>query len=167
MSHADRDVRVARELGRAGVAANRNAIKAGELAVAANKVSARRMALGAEALRDPSGGDYAEFAKIIPEKASAISEMNVTLAFRAGDIARQAAGFSATEMAAATTFAMEIAMCRDPARLLTLQRDFALSCTARCLSHFISIGAAVMRAQGAALSPFHRASVANARRLDP
>jgi hypothetical protein len=155
----------AKDLGDSMRVAGANNRKAGETTMAAGRVVAERMNLGAAAMIDPCNADFAEFAKIIPEKTVAFSAAGMTWLQWSGEIAERIAGFAAGEMAQVAEAAAAIASCRTPAGVIAAQSRFATAWFARALAQSIALGSLTLRTQGAAMAPMHRATTANARRL--
>lgn len=155
----------ARKLGDSMRVAGANNRKAGETTMAAGRVVAERVSLGAAAMIDPRRADFAEFAKIIPEKAVAFSEAGMTWLHWSGKIAERMASFAAGEMAQVAEATVAIASCRTPAGVIAAQSRFATAWCARALAQSIALGSLTLRSQGAAMAPVHRAATANARRL--
>jgi hypothetical protein len=159
-------IRRATKLGNAIGIAGKNARKTSELAFAASQVIAKRMALGAAAMADPFNADHAEFAKIIPEKTEAFSQVGMIWLCWSSVFTDQMASFATREMATVAQAAAAMASCRTPAGVIAAQSSFAAAWFARAISQSIALGALAMRSQSAALAPVHRAATANARRLN-
>ena len=165
MKSPTRTFRRARKLGNAMSVAGTNARKTGELVKAAGHVVAKRMILGAAAVIDPVSADHVEFGKIIPEKTRTFSEAGMIWLQRSGQAAELMARFAASEMATIAQAAVAMAGCRTPADLIARQSNFATAWFSRALSQSFALAALVMRSQGAAMAPMHRAARANERRL--
>jgi hypothetical protein len=155
----------ARKLDHAARVAATNGRKSGELAVAAGHVIARRMSLAAAAMIDPLNADHVEFAKIIPEKATAFSNAGMAWLQGSSEAAARISAFAASELAIAATAAVAIAGCSTPAGAIAAQSRFATAWFARMLSQSITLGSLAMRSQRATMAPIYRAATANARRL--
>ncbi|MFA5122716.1 phasin family protein [Zavarzinia sp.] len=158
--------RNARKLNRTLHLASDNAGKTGELAVAAGRVISHRMTLGTKALMNPAAADHAEFSRMIPEKIGAFSEAGSIWLRWSGRIADQVARYVRREMALADNAVAAVAGCRSPAGLVALQQQAATDWLERVWSQSLSLGALVMRSQGAALAPVLRTATANVHRLD-
>jgi hypothetical protein len=165
MRSRTRTLRGARKLHAASRIAGTNGRKGGELAVAAGKVIAKRVALAAAAVVDPLNADHAEFARIIPEKATAFSSAGMAWLQGSSEAAQRISAFAASELATAATAALAIAGSKTPAGAIAAQRSFATAWFARVFSQSIALGSLAIKSQGAAMAPIYRAATANARRL--
>jgi hypothetical protein len=160
-----RAFRDARKIGHALRVAGTNGRKGGVLAVAAREVVAKRVALAAAAIIDPLNADHVEFARIIPEKATAFSSAGMAWLQGSSEAAQRISAFAASELAMAATAAVAIAGCKTPAGIMAAQSRFATAWFARVFSQSIALGSLAMKSQGAAMAPLYRAATANARRL--
>jgi hypothetical protein len=160
-----RALRGARKLRNAARAAGTNGRKGGELAVAARHVIAKRMTLAAAAIVDPLNADHAEFARMVPEKATAFTSAGMAWLRGSSEAAQRISGFAASELAMAATAAVAIAGCSTPAGIMAAQSRFATAWLARMVSQSIALGSLAVKSQGAAMAPIYRAATANARRL--
>jgi hypothetical protein len=158
-------LRGAKRIGNAARVAATNGRKTGELAVAAGRVVAKRVSLGAAAAIDPLNADHAEFARMVPEKTIAFSQAGMTSLRYSGEVAQRVASYAASEMAAMAAAAVAIAGCRTSAGIVAAQSRFSTAWFTRALSQSIALGSLAMRSQGAAMAPIHRTATANARRL--
>jgi len=146
-------------------AAGKTGIKSAVLAHTASRVAARRTAAGLAALNNPARADYAELARILPEKVSALNSAAFGIALRSGDFARQIIRYSSTETAKLATVAGALSTCRNPAAVAAIQAQFATAWFFRSLSHAIALNELSMRAWGGIVAPLHQAVMVNARRL--
>lgn len=165
MKSRTRAVRGTKKLGHAISAGRKSVRKTGELSMAAAQVVTRRMALGATAMIDPLNADHVEFARIIPEKITALSDAGMSWLLWSGKAAGQLSAIAANEMAIAAETTVAIASCRTPAGALAAQINFATAWLSRALSHSIALGAMTLQSQEAAMAPVHRTVTANVRRL--
>lgn len=165
MKSIDRLSRETSAMIRALSIAGRNASTGGELALASGQVIATRVALGMAGITDPVNADHRELARILPEKAKAVSAAGAVLLQRSGQIGQQATTFAVNELMATARATMAMAACRSPAALATSQSNFALGWWGRVMSQSIALSAMAVRSQREAMAPFHQAATANARRL--
>jgi hypothetical protein len=137
---------------RAGLDFAELSTKTRELAAAANTVIGERVALIAEATRNPLAADYAEFARMLPEKVTAIHQAGAALL--GGWCVLQAdVGDYILYVARAITSGRP----PSPGEVDELVE--------RTSVHATRIAASAIEAAGVALAPFHESATSNARRL--
>jgi hypothetical protein len=126
--------------------------KTGEMAAAANTVIGERVALMAKAARNPLTGDYAEFARIIPEKMAAMHQAGAALLDGWWALQRDVGDYVAYVARAMTT-----GRAPGPGDVAELME--------RTSVHGTRIAATAIDAAGVVLAPFHESATSNARRL--
>jgi hypothetical protein len=143
-----------------------NALRAGETAIAASRTIARRHDLMAEAASDPWRFADPEFSRMVTEKIAATTEAGLA------SFARAQVPVAAIDRWLRTQGEIAMAAWTEASRLTLTPRSFGLWLTltqrsvesSAVLAQAVAgVGAAVVRA---GLDPFHRATTANARRLD-
>ena len=122
--------------------------KTAEMAAAANTVVGERVALMAEAVRDPLAADYAEFARILPEKATAIHQAGAAMLDGWWTLQRDIGDYMIYVARAVTSGPNDIAELVE-----------------RTSVHGTRIAATAINAAGVVLAPFHESAMSNARRL--
>ena len=157
-------VHAANDIGATLAIASSSAAAGGELMVASGTVIALRAAMGVRGLADPANADHGELARLLPEKSEAMSASSMILLQQAGEAARRATNYALSELSAAADATTKIAAC-DPSALATLQGKLALAAFGRVMAQSIAMGTLAIVAQQAAMSPFHLAATANAKRL--
>lgn len=158
-------IHAANDIGATLAVASSGAAAGGELMVASGTVIALRMAMGVRALADPLTADHAELARLVPEKSEAVSAASIILLQQVGEAAHRATLFALDEFSAAADATTEITACGNPSALCTLPGNLALAAFGRVVAQSIAMGTLAMVAQQAAMSPFHLAATANAKRL--
>jgi hypothetical protein len=123
-----------------------------EMAVAANTVIGERVALMAEAVRDPLAADYVEFARILPEKATAIHQAGAALLDGWWTLQRDIGDYMIYVARAVTS-----GRPTEPRAIAELAE--------RTSVHGTRIGTTAIDAAGVVLAPFHQIATSNARRL--
>ncbi len=161
-THAAKATRAASD---ALLAAGLNSRASGEMLLAAGEVIGKRVALGTAAMMNPANADHAEFAMMIPEKTEAFAAAGSILTDRSMGVARYVADAASNEVSIAATTCATLATCTDPARLLSVQMEYATGWLSRTVAMTLRVGAMTLQAQGAAMAPVHEAATANARRL--
>ena len=126
--------------------------KTAEMAVAANTVIGERVALMAEAVHDPLAADYAEFARIIPEKATAIHQAGAALLDGWWTLQRDIGDYMIYVARAVTSGRPPV-----PSEIAELVERTSL--------HGTRIAATAIEAAGVVVAPFHQSATSNARRL--
>ncbi len=143
-----------------------NAKRAGETAIAASRTIARRHDLMAEAASDPWRLADPEFSRMITEKIVATTEAGLA------SLARAQVPVAAIDRWLRTQSEIAFAAWTEASRFTLTPRSLGLwlTLTQRSVESsavfaqaVAGVGAAVVRA---GLDPFHRATTANARRLD-
>ncbi|MBW4092957.1 MAG: hypothetical protein HIU82_17935 [Proteobacteria bacterium] len=146
-------------------AARRNYSQTMELTFAAAEVVFRRMTLGGFAMLDPTGGDYDEFSRMVPEKAEAFSDASSILMRRTAQIGQEVTRFVSDEIMRAAEAATAVMTTPDPAGMIAGQADAGISWAARLTTLPRAICVLALEAQAAALTPIHRAATDNVERL--
>ncbi|HLG87381.1 MAG TPA: hypothetical protein VKZ79_09325 [Alphaproteobacteria bacterium] len=126
--------------------------KAGETASASSTVIGERVALMVAAAWNPLAADCAEFARMLPEKAAAISQAGAGLLGGWWTLHRDVGDYMLYLARVMTT--CELPWPGDVAELME-----------RTLVHGTRVAASPIDAAGAVLAPFHESAVSNARRL--
>lgn len=126
--------------------------KTGEMAAAANTVIGERVALMAEAARDPLGTDYAEFARILPEKTAAIHQAGAALLDGWWALQRDIGDYMVYIARKMTSGRLPW-----PSDVAELVEQTSV--------HGTRIAATAIDAAGVVLAPFHERATSNARRL--
>jgi hypothetical protein len=136
-----------------------------ELTLAAAEVVFRRMTLGGFAMVNPAGADHDEFARMVPEKARAFSDAGSILISRAAQIGQEMTRFIGDEIRLASEAATAVIMTPDPASMIVVQADAAVSWAARLGTLPRAMCLLALEAHAAALMPIHRAATDNVERL--
>jgi hypothetical protein len=126
--------------------------KTGEMATAANRVIGERVVLMAQATRDPLAGDYAEFARMLPEKVAATQQACAALLDGAWALQRDAGDYM-------IYIARTMTNGRPPSP------SDVVELVERTSFHGAQIAAAGIDAATALLTPFHECAMSNAQRL--
>nr|WP_294516581.1 class I SAM-dependent methyltransferase [uncultured Rhodopila sp.] len=145
--------------------ASQNAIRSGDIARAATKVTAKRFALGMAGTADPLRSDHIEFARMVPEKVEAFSAASMVMLEQLVQAGRQIMRLASDEVMTTVNATMEMTACSCPASFAELQGKFARARFDRMTSSFIMMGAMVLTAQGAAMLPIQETVFANVDRL--
>jgi len=143
----------------------RAAMTAHELMSASATVILRRSAIGAAALERPTAAAFAEGSTMVTEKIAALAESGSAAAQSTADVAMAAVGYAVQEATQFGTAAGRLASCATPAAMLAMQQRVLGGFFQRFVTHSLAMGDQVMKASGAAMTPFHTAARANARRL--
>jgi hypothetical protein len=146
-------------------AATQNARCAGDIAIAASHVIAKRVALGMAAAFDPTLHDHAEFARMVPEKVAAFSGASMVMLTQSRETSQHIAHVVSREVMTTARASVEMAGCRSPAALALAQGRFARAWFGRAASQWIALGIRAFEAQSAAMAPIRQTVVANAERL--
>jgi len=126
--------------------------KTGEMATAANTVIGERVAMMAQATRDPLAGDYAEFARMLPEKVTAMHQACAALLDGWWALQRDAGDY--TIYLARTMTSGRAPSPNDVAEFVE-----------RTSFRGTQIAATAIDAATVLLAPFHECATSNARRL--
>lgn len=145
--------------------AMRTAMTAQELMTASATVIMRRSAIGAAALERPSAAAFTEGNTMVTEKLSALAESGAATAKSGTDAAMATVGYVVQEAAALGTAAGRLAACATPEAMIAAQEHLLSGFFSRLVTHNLEMGNLLLRAGSAALTPFHTAARANARRL--
>lgn len=143
----------------------RAAMTAQELMTASATVIMRRSVIGAAALERPSAAAFNEGNTMVTEKLTALAECGAATAKSGTDAALAAVGYAVQEVAALGTAAGRLATCATPQAMIEVQEHVLGGFFDRLLTHHLEMGNLMMQAGSAALTPFHTAARANARRL--
>jgi O-methyltransferase involved in polyketide biosynthesis len=146
-------------------AARRNAVSGNGLTSAAGQIVAKRLALGIAAIFDPMGADYAEFARMVPEKIEAFSASGIIVMHQVSHVSKQISRFVSDAIGTATRATIAIAASANPADMLEKQSRFAARCFQTGTSNFMAIGMLALNAQNAAMLPIQQTVSSNAKRL--
>lgn len=142
-----------------------SARKAGELTAASGEVIARRAAMGARALGQPSAAANLEAVKMVTEKSFAMARSSLAAARAAGDLSSRSATIALNETQIMAGAVAAAARCKTPMELAMVQGDYAYKAFGRMMSQGLGWASLAAVAGGAAMAPFHTAATANARRL--
>ncbi len=145
--------------------ASDNADRSGDLAKAAGGVMAKRLALGVAAAFDPLQADHAEFARMVPEKVQAFTEVGMIMLRQTEQANRQMTRFGQEELARTTRETMAMARCTNPAELVLAQTRFALGLFERASAQFVAMSMLMLSGQDAAMAPLRQTVAVNAERL--
>jgi hypothetical protein len=156
------DVRRATRLAHSTATAAR---KSGELALASGEVIARRVAMGAVALGQPSVAANTEAMTMVAEKGFAVARSGLAAAKAAGDLTSRSATLAINEAQILSRAAAEAARCKTPMELAVVQGDYAYQAFGRLMSQGLGWASLASAAGAAAMAPFHTAATANVRRL--
>jgi hypothetical protein len=126
--------------------------KTSELGAAANAVISERVALMSKAMRNPLAADYAEFARMVPEKVTAVRQAGAALM----------GGWWALQIDVGD-YMLYVARAMTSGRPPSLGEVEEL--VERTSVHGTRIAASAIEAAGVALAPFHESATSNARRL--
>ena len=124
------------------------AVRAGETLMAAHTVIGSRLGTMGAAVRSPITGDYAELAKMVPEKVEAFSRAGASLMKDAEAVQAEAG-----------------AQIRHFTALMTSGKMPTFSDLVTLTARWASISQKAAGAGGRALLPVHAAATSNARRL--
>ncbi|HYD30631.1 MAG TPA: phasin family protein [Azospirillaceae bacterium] len=141
------------------------ALAAREMAAAAGKVIGYRTALMAEALGDPVAMTNPEFTLMGSEKVEAATESAFAMADGIRALADAWNLWMATQARAAFGAAADLAACRTPLDLVTLQQRYVESVLTGSMASGSRLAVGTARLIDAGLVPLHRTAMANARRL--
>lgn len=145
--------------------AGRSSSQTLELTLAAAEVVFRRVTLGGFAMVDPGGADYAEFARMVPEKTRAFSDAGSILVSQSAQIGWEMTRFIADEVTLAAETATEILANPNPARMLATQADAGMSWAARLAALPHAMCRLALEAQAATMAPIHHVAADNVERL--
>lgn len=143
----------------------RNTLTAQELLASSATVILRRSAMGAAAMERPTAEAVLEGSTMVTEKLAAMAESGATAVRSGADAALAAVGYAVQEAAALGRAAGQVAVCATPNAVLGLQNRMLTGFFNRLLTHNLAMGSLMLQAGSAALTPFHAAARANARRL--
>jgi O-methyltransferase involved in polyketide biosynthesis len=145
--------------------ATTNASRSGDIARAAAKVIAKRVALGMAGTADPLRSDHIEFARMVPEKVEAFSAAGMVMLSQSVQVGRQIMRLASDEMMTTVHATTEMTACSCPTSLAELQGKLARAWFDRMTSSFIMMGTMVLNAQAAAMMPIQDTVFANVDRL--
>jgi hypothetical protein len=147
------------------VAATRNAGRSSDLAVAADQIVAKRVALGMAAAVDPMRADHAEFGRMVPEKLEAFAASDMAMLGQSSDAGFEITRRASDEIMNATSATLDMATCLNPMALAEAQGKFALSLLDRAAANIIAMSMLALRANDAAMAPIRETVEANVERL--
>lgn len=127
------------------------------------EVIGRRVALGALAPATPEAG--AEAARLVPEKAAALSAGALAGAGAGAEIALRAWTVTLAELDHAGRAAAALARARTPMAAGLAQANYAIGLWGRMAAAALMISGQTMRAGMVVMAPAQRVVLANARRL--
>lgn len=136
-----------------------------ELLEASGDVIARRLAIMAEAMADPSKADMAELTLMGSEKLDAMTKSARIGLNGAAVLAQTAQSMAARETATAGRALEAVMQSQNPAEMMAAQGAWAAGALSRTLEQSWAMGAAMLKLQTDALQPIHAAATANAERL--
>jgi O-methyltransferase involved in polyketide biosynthesis len=153
-------------LGEILAAANLNARRSSDLALAAGHIVAKRVALGVAGALNPLAADHAEFARMVPEKVEAFSAASLIMLQQSDKVRRTLTRLAADEMhARASAARVVLADGVTPAALATVQHRFMVAWFARASASFLAMGMLGLQAHDAAMAPIREQVAVNAGRL--
>lgn len=161
ISKTGRSISIGHALQRAGS----NAVKSGEIGVAALQVIAKRMNLGVAATIDPTNADHAEFGRMLPEKAEAFSQAGLNWVRSSGEIGTHINRVLEVEMVTLAKAMVAMSGCTTTAGVMAIQSRLVADWMTRAFSHSLTLGVLAMKSQSAAMAPIHRTVTGNVRRL--
>jgi Phasin protein len=145
--------------------ATTNASRSGDIARAAAKVIAKRVALGMAGTDDPLRSDHIEFARMVPEKVEAFSAAGMVMLSQSVQVGRQIMRLASDEMMTTVHATTEMTACFCPTSLAELQGKLARAWFDRMTSSLIMMGTMMLNAQAAAMMPIQDTVFANVDRL--
>ena len=113
-----------------------------------------------------TNADHGELARLVPEKLDAIAESSTALVDRAAQLAQQISRLAADEMLLVSRACLTLASCATPAALFAAQQGLSFAWLARMMSGAETLGTLAVRSHDDIVAPFHRATAANAARLN-
>lgn len=141
------------------------AMKASEAVGAAASVIAARAELAALHCAQPTVETGVEMGLMVTEKLGAFSEAGAAVAAGAADIAGRGARFAAQEAAEAGKAWMQLAACKTPVELMTVQTQLLTGFLGRSYAYSLGVNASAARTGEKAIAPVHKAVTANEKRL--
>lgn len=138
-----------------------------ELAEAAGRVVAARLAVLAEATADPLHADLDEMALMGTEKAVALAQSLAGLGLGLAEAGQRLMVSAEAEARHAGQAFDGLTLGDGPAGVVLAQALYALGWWERALGGALAVNASLLEAQAEALRPIHAAALANARRLGP
>ena len=145
--------------------ATRNANRGNDLATAAGRIIARRVALGMAAALDPMQADHAEFERMIPEKMEAFSAAGRIMLQKSNQAGEQIIHLASDAFTTATQATVAMTQCTCPATMAWTQSAFAMAWFEKAASNLMAMGMLALGAQEAAMVPFQQIIAANTERL--
>jgi hypothetical protein len=145
--------------------ARQNASRGNDIAKAATKIIAKRMALGLAAALDPVHSDHVEFARMVPEKVEAFSAASMIMLKQSGEASQQIISLASEEIMTTARATIEMTGCSGPFACAEAQSRFVHAWLSRVSSSLNAMGMLALTAQAAAMEPIRRTVVANAERL--
>jgi hypothetical protein len=140
-------------------------MRASELALASATVIGRRSWLGVEGAADPVNADYAELARLAPEKVEAFSRSGAAIAKQFWEMQRELAFLWVHQAEAGWRLALSLCQLPLPHHLMRLQADFVAGTDDRTAESADSLAGRATRLHAQAIEPIHRTATQNARRL--
>jgi hypothetical protein len=140
-------------------------VKASELAVAAATVIGRRSVLGVTGAADPLNADYAELARLAPEKIDAFSRSGAAVAKQFWAMQRELGTLWVQQAEAGWRLALSFWQLPLPHHAAQIQADFVASTVDRAATSADRIADRATRLHDHAMAPIHRRATQNARRL--
>ena len=140
-------------------------LKATELAVAATSVIGRRSWLGVQGAADPVNADYAELARLAPEKLDAFARSGAAVMAQFWEMQREVASLWVSQVDAGWKLALAMWQLPLPHHAGQLHADWVAGTVDRAASSAHSIAGRASRLHDHAIAPIHRTAARNARRL--
>jgi hypothetical protein len=140
-------------------------MRASELAVSAATVIGRRSWLGIEGAADPVNADYAELARLAPEKVEAFSRAGAAVAKQVWEMQRELGVLWLRQAEAGWLLAFHMWQFPLPHHATQLHADFVAGSVDRAASTADSLAGRATRLPDHAIAPIRRAATRNARRL--
>jgi hypothetical protein len=163
-NHADKEMQMS-SLNGVMTAATRNASSGNDLAMAAGRIIARRMALGVAAAFDPLAADHVEFGRMMPEKLDAFSAAGMIALEQASRAGWEITRLASDEVMTAAQATVSMAGCANPMAMAEAQGAFALAWFDRTATNVCAIFLLALGVHRAAMVPIQQTVAANADRL--
>jgi hypothetical protein len=145
--------------------ATRNANSSNDLAFAAGRIIARRVALGVAAAFNPLEADHVEFGRMLPEKLEAFSAAGRIMLEHSAQVGQHITRLASETIATATHASVTMVGSADPVAMAQAQGNFAFAWFEQMASNVMAMGILALGAQEAALVPIQQTIAANAKRL--
>ena len=145
--------------------ATTSGVKIQEMLAASVDVIARRTAMGVEAVLNPTPGAVIEANRMVSEKASAAVVASLAAAKSGVAMTAHLTNYVSEEAAHLGQATEQLAQCRDPLQMASLQGKLVFAFLGRVAGHGLAMASLATEAGAATLEPYHSGVTANARRL--